>query len=195
MRTCGDGRLRQHNNLRTDLHAVVEIDHVFIGEADAAARDLPSDGARCIGAVDTILSASDVHRACAKRIAGTARGHARQIGLASEHLSRWIPIRPLRLALDGSHAGPSKAFAADADAVAHRLAATEHVIKVCVRRIDDDCTGRFAAAVADDLALQPRIKLRVVALVSWDGLRDLRCDLSWSGWGEEREERFGIRNV
>ena len=50
-----------------------------------------------------------------------------------------------------------------------------------MRRIDDDGAGRFAAAVADDLALQPRIKLRVVNLVSRSGLCDLRRDLSWSG--------------
>jgi len=62
-----------------------------------------------------------------------------------------------------------------------------------VRRIDDDGAGRFAAAVADDLALQPRIKLRVVNLVSRSGLCDLRRDLSWSG--QESEERFGVSNV
>jgi hypothetical protein len=64
-----------------------------------------------------------------------------------------------------------------------------------VRCIDDDCAGRFTAAVADDLALQARIKLRIIALIRRRGLSDLRCDLSWSGWGEEGEERFGVRNV
>ena len=64
-----------------------------------------------------------------------------------------------------------------------------------MRRIDDDGAGRFAAAVADDLALQPRIKLRIVALVGRSGLLDLRRDLSWSGRGEESEERFGVSNV
>ena len=64
-----------------------------------------------------------------------------------------------------------------------------------MRRIDDDGAGRFAAAVADDLALQPRIKLRVVNLVSRSGLCDLRRDLSWSGRGQESEERFGVSNV
>ena len=38
---------------------------------------------------------------------------------------------------------PGEAFAADADAVAHRLAVTEHEIEVGVRRIDDDGAGRL----------------------------------------------------
>src|SRR5689334_3804874 len=104
MRTCGDGCLRQHDNLRTDLHTVVEIDHVFIGETDAAARDLPADGARRIGAVNTILRAGNVYRACAERIAWAAGGHAGQIGLTCEHFGGWIPIRPFGLALDRSYA-------------------------------------------------------------------------------------------
>jgi hypothetical protein len=45
------------------------------------------------------------------------------------------------------------------------------------------------------LALQPRIKLGLVAFVSRSGLLDLRRVLSWSGRGEESEERFGVSNV
>src|SRR5262245_2070295 len=195
MRTGRDRVLRKHDDLSADLDAVVEIDHVFIGEADAAARDLPADGARRIGAVNTILRSADVHRTRTQWITGTARGHARQIRLSRKHLSRRIPIRPFRLAFNRPHAGPGEAFASDADAVTDRLAAGEHVIEICVRRIDDDGTGCLAAAVADDLTLQPWIQLRVVALVSRRGLYDLRGDLGWSGWGEESEKRFGFRNV
>src|SRR5262245_10818221 len=136
MRT-GHGRvLRKHDDLRADLDTAVEIDHVFIRETDAAARDLSADGARRIGAVNTILRSGDVHRARPKWIAGTARGHARQIRLSGEHFRRRIPIRPFGLALDRPHSGPGEAFAADADAVTDRLAATDHVIEIPERQTD-----------------------------------------------------------
>src|SRR4029078_1606905 len=193
--TCRDRRLRQHDGLRADLYTVVEIDHVFIGEADAAARDLPADGARRIGTVNTILRSGDVHRARAERIARAAGGHARQIRLARKHFSRRITIRPFGLALNRLHSGPGETLATDANAVADRLAATEHIIEIRVRRIDDDGAGRFATAVAGALALHPRIKHRIIALVSRSGLFDLRRDLGWSRWSEEGEERFGGRSV
>ena len=98
---------------------------------------------RRIGAVNAILCSGDVHRARAERIAWAAGGHARQIRLARKYLSRRVPIRPLRLALDRPHAGPGEAFAADADAVADRFAAAEHVVEIRVRCIDDDGAGRF----------------------------------------------------
>src|SRR5262245_13380443 len=195
MRTGRDRVLRQHDDLRADLNAVVKIDHVFIGEADAAARDLSADGARRIGAVNTKLRSGDVHRARPKWITGTARGHAWQIRLSSKHFRRRIPVRPFGLALNRPHSGPGEAFATDADAVTDRLAATEHVVEISVRRIDNDGTRCLAAAVADDLALQSWVKLHIVALVSRRGLGNLRSDLGWSGRGEESEEWFGIRNV
>jgi hypothetical protein len=77
VRTCRDRRLWQHDDLRADLHAVVEVDHVFIGQANAAARDLPANSARRIGAVNTILRSADVHRARTERIARAAGGHTR----------------------------------------------------------------------------------------------------------------------
>ena len=86
---------------------------------------------------------------------------ARQIRLARDHLLRRIPIRPLGLARDLLDARPGEAFAADADAVADRLAVAEHVIEDGVRGIDDDGAGRFVAGVADDLPLQARIELGV----------------------------------
>ena len=55
--------------------------------------------------------------------------------------------------------------------------------------------GASRVAVVDDLALQPRIERRIIALVSRSGRFDLRCDLSWSGRGEEGEERIGVSNV
>src|SRR5262249_60378804 len=74
------------------------------------------------------------------------------------------PIRPLGLALDRLHAGPGKAFAADADAVAHRLAAAHHQVEVGVRRVDDDRAGRLAGPVVDDLTAKIVARVRRILL-------------------------------
>ncbi len=80
---------------------------------------------------------------------------ARQIGLAGDHFRRRGPIRPLRLLGDGLGARPGEAVAADADAVAHRLAIAEHQVEIGVRGIDDDGAGRLAGRIGDDLAAEP----------------------------------------
>ena len=140
--------------------------------------------------MDAILRAGDIHRARAQRIARAAGRHARQIRLPRNHLGRRIPVRPLGLALDRFHARPGKAFAADPDAVAERLAVAEDVIKKGVRRIDDDGAGRFLAGIADDLPFQARIELRFVALVIECRRGGLRSDLG-SEKGEERLRACG----
>src|SRR5262245_58468432 len=42
LRSC-DGGLRQHDHFRSDLHAIVQVDHVLIRETNAAARYVPAD--------------------------------------------------------------------------------------------------------------------------------------------------------
>src|SRR5262249_23318464 len=105
--------------------------------------ELP-DGRRIVGAVDAILAGTEIDCACPERIAGTGRHEARQIGLACDHLRRRIPVRPLRLAADVLNAGPGKAFAADADAVADGAALAEHVVERGIAGIYHDGTGRLA---------------------------------------------------
>src|SRR5262249_51818857 len=148
---------------------------------------------RCVGAVDAILRAGDVHRPRAERVTRTTGCHARQIRLACEHFSRWIPVGPLGLALDRLHTGPGEPFTSDADSVPDRLTTTEDVVKISVRRIDDDGAGRFVTSVADNLPAKVGWKLRRLALLSRCGLHGLRRDLGRSGQGEESEERFGVR--
>src|SRR5665213_709739 len=63
--------LRQHDDLGADLHAIVEIGHVVIGETDAAARHLLADGGRVVGAVDAIFGAAEIHGARAMYLGGT----------------------------------------------------------------------------------------------------------------------------
>ena len=97
-------RLRQNDRFGADLHAIVEVDHVVVGEANAAARYLLADGGWIVGAMDAIFGAAELHGARAERIAGAAGGHARQIRLTCDHFLRWIPIRPFGLARDRLHA-------------------------------------------------------------------------------------------
>src|SRR3982074_3191433 len=71
-----------------------------------------------------------------------------------------MPIRPFGLARDFLHAGPGKAVAADADAVADRAPVTEDVIEVGVGGIDDQRSGRLLGSVGDFLLAQVWRQLR-----------------------------------
>src|SRR5450432_2218838 len=115
-----------------------------------------ADGAGSVGAVNAIHRAAEIHGTCAKRVAGAAGHEARQVRLTRDHFHWWRPVRPLGLLGDRLRAGPSEAVAADADAIADRLTAAEHIIEIGIGRIDDDSTGQLAGRVAHDLALQPR---------------------------------------
>ena len=115
-----------------------------------------ADGRRLVGAVDAVQRLAEIKSARAERIARAARHHARQIRLALDHLGRRMPVRPFRHLADALGAGPGEAFAADADAVAQRLAAAERQIEIGVRRIDDDRAGRLLGGVVDQLLLQIR---------------------------------------
>ena len=71
----------------------------------------------------------DVQRARAERIveaAGLAVAPFLQFRLAGDHLGRRRPDRPFLAVLDVGAARPAEAVAADADAVADRLAARLH---------------------------------------------------------------------
>src|SRR5450759_2158029 len=58
--------LRQHHHFGADLHALVKIGHILVGEADAAARYALADGGRIVGAVNAIFGAADIHGARAE---------------------------------------------------------------------------------------------------------------------------------
>ena len=46
---------REHNDNRADLDAIVEVDHVLVGHADAARGDCSADILGLVRAVDTVL--------------------------------------------------------------------------------------------------------------------------------------------
>ena len=158
-RGAGRRAAGHHHHAGADLGAFEQIGHVVVQHADAARRDELADRRRLVGAVDAIDGRTEIHRAGAERVAGAAGHEARQIGLALDHFGRRMPIRPLGLAGDLLHAGPGETVAADADAVADRATATEHVIEVGVGRIDDDGARGLLGRERDFLAAQVRRQL------------------------------------
>src|SRR3954471_17667786 len=113
---------REHENLRSHVNAAVEIDHVSVEHADAAARYFVPDRFRHVGAVNTIDRAAEVYGAGTQRIAFAARHPAREIWLARDHLLRRRPIRPFGFSRNKLGACPGKAVTPDTDAVADRSA-------------------------------------------------------------------------
>src|SRR4051794_8300009 len=91
-----------------------------------------------VGAVDAVHGAAEIERARAHRIAGTSRHETRQVRLPRDHLGRWRPVRPFRLARDLQQAGPLETVAADADAVAQRPIVALHDVEKALRRVDDN---------------------------------------------------------
>ena len=112
-----------------------------------------ADGLRGVGAVDAIDRAGEVHGAGAGGFTGAAGHEAQQVGLTLERLLGRMPIRPLRLLLDGLGAGPGEAFAADADAVAERATIAEHQIEEGVGGIGGRRCLALRASRSGDLAL------------------------------------------
>ena len=157
-RRGGGGRrlARQHHHARSDLDAGVEVGDVVVGEPDAARRHEGADGRGLVGPVDAVQRLTEVKRARAERVAVAACHEARQIRLAVDHLFRRMPVRPLRHSRHFFRAGPGEALAADADAVAQRLALAEHEIEVGVRRVDDERAGRLLGVVVDQGATELR---------------------------------------
>ena len=118
-----------HDHRRADRNAIVEIDHVLVGQPEASGRHRLADGLGLVRAVDPVERRSEIERACAERIVGPARHVARQAGLPPPHLLGRRPVRPFALGGHPRGAGPCHPIAADADAVAQRLAVAEHEIE------------------------------------------------------------------
>jgi hypothetical protein len=72
--------VRQHDDLGTDSDAIVEVDHVGVAHADAAARHLRAARGGIVGAVDAIIGVAKIERAGAKRVAGPPPTHRGKYG-------------------------------------------------------------------------------------------------------------------
>src|SRR5690606_22344638 len=151
------------DDLRPDIDASVEVDHVFVAHADATGRYRAADRPWGIGAVDAVERRPEIEGARAERVCRTAFHAGRQIvplgGLASDHFLRRHPARPLRLAGDGMRAGPFEAGLADADAVTARLAAARHQVEEAVIGIDDDGAGGMLRLIGHRLRQELRVEL------------------------------------
>src|SRR5262245_8826913 len=106
-----------HDDPGADRHPVVEVDHVVVHQPETARRHGVPDRLRLVGAVDAVDRAAEIQRARAQRIAGTASHEAGEVGLARDHLGRWGPVGPLRLARDLLQSGALDALAPAADPV------------------------------------------------------------------------------
>jgi len=95
----------------------------------------------------------------AERIGFTADHETRQVRLTLDHLLGRQPVRPFFHAADAPSARPGGALAADADAVANCLAMADCQVKVGVRRIDNDGSGRLSCRVIDDGTTESRLWL------------------------------------
>ena len=155
-------RSAHHDDLRADLHAAVEVDHVVVEQAEAARRHRLSDRLRLVRAVDAVERGAEIHRARTERIFRAALHEARQVGTAPEHLRGRRPVRPFLLGDDRGGAGPGEADAPDADAVAQRRAAVLHQIEPPLGGVDDDRARRVIARRADRRA-RDRVRVGTAA--------------------------------
>ena len=63
----------EHDDGGADLDAIVEVDHVLVAQADAARRDLVTDGPGLVGAVDAVERRAEIKRARAERVVRARR--------------------------------------------------------------------------------------------------------------------------
>src|SRR5215831_7094766 len=130
-----------HDDRRADPDPVVEIDHVLIGQADAARRYRLPDLVGLVRTVNAIEARAEIDRACPHRIVRAARHMVREIGPAVQHLVRGCPVRPLALVAHLADATPGVAGGAYGDGIAQRLAVAEHEVEPALRRADHDRAG------------------------------------------------------
>src|SRR5712675_1369465 len=141
-----------HDHGGANGDAVVEIGEVFVGQAESAGPYRLADRLRLVGAVNAIKRRAEIHGAGAERIVEAACHMARQIGPPRQHLRGWGPARPFLFRGDAVDAGPAKAVAADADAVAKRLALRQDEVKPPLGGVYENRTGLILADKAHHLA-------------------------------------------
>src|SRR5215213_9818506 len=145
----GPRRLLLHDHLGSDLHAIVQIDDVLVGQPKAARRYRLPDRLRFVRAVDAVKRGAEIHRARAERVVGSAYHVARQVGPPSQHLSGRRPTRPFFLGSDGLDAAPAETVPANTNAIADRLSVSENVIEPPLLSVDDNSAGALIDGIAN----------------------------------------------
>ena len=95
--------------------------------------------------MDAVERGTEIQRARAERVVGAAGHVGGKARLAAPHRRRRRPTRPLALRRHALRSAPGHAVAADADAVAQRLAVAEYQVQPPLGGIDDDGAGRIIA--------------------------------------------------
>src|SRR5262249_16812841 len=133
------------------------IDHVLIGQPDAARGDRMSNVFGLVGAMDTkqrvLATGIKVQGARAHRIARAAFDVVRKRAKPALLVRSRRPTRPFLLTPNRAYAGPSLSSLAHGRAVPNRLAPRQHVVDEGSTSIDEDRARRLLAGVLNDLAL------------------------------------------
>src|SRR5262249_18205404 len=106
--------------------------------------------------MDSVLRVAEIHRARPKRISFAASHKARQVWLAPDHLLWRQPLPPSFHTADSLGARPGEAIPGDTDAIANCFAVADRQVKIGVRRINDDESGRLDRRIVDERATKPR---------------------------------------
>src|SRR5258705_8015008 len=103
--------------------------------------------------MDAIKRRSQIHRACAERVVDAAAHVAWQIRPPPQHLRWRRPARPFLFRGNAMGSAPAEAVAADADAVAQRLAVGQYQIESPLGGVYVNCSRCVIAGEVDGGAL------------------------------------------
>src|SRR5258707_328519 len=197
--SCARG---QHHDFGADRRALIEVDDILIDHADTPGRDTLADRPGFDGAVNAkeriLVALPQVKCAGAEWVARTAMHaqpalqlahHSPDLGLALDHLFRWIPVGPFLLVVDGGDARPVESAPTNADAIANGAPAPFDQVEEMRLRIDHDGAGLLVRGVINGTAEIGRIDVRqskgrnrkgfAVALRVNRRIRDIRAAEEW----------------
>src|SRR5688572_21639782 len=80
-----DPALMLHDHRGADLHPIIEVDDILVGQAEAARRHRLSDGIRLVRAMDAVERGAEIERPRTERIVGTTGHVGGQMRLAAAH--------------------------------------------------------------------------------------------------------------
>src|SRR6266566_1606433 len=122
---------RQHNHDRAKLHAVEEVDHVFIRQPNATGRDGLADILGLVRAVDpeqgVLIALVEIDASRAQRIMWPAFDKVGEIAKPLLDVSGWYPRRPFFLPADLGDSIEQERIFANRHAIAYGLLVRQHI--------------------------------------------------------------------